>query len=259
MLETIREFAQERLAASGQQTALRQSHAAHFLELAEQTTLHLAGPGQRARLRRLEMDLPNFRAALDTLDASGDYEAQLRFAGSLGDLWWMRSHLAEGRAYLQRALARDDALTPPRAKALKEIGRIAASQGDLTAGESWLQQGEALARALAVPTLHWQALFEYGQVVEYAGDIARAVPLYESALAVARALDDAQAVSVALWALAEAAYGRGDVEIAERLNEEAIELLRSAGDDFVLSVCLTTRGAISLAWDDAPRAAAAYG
>jgi predicted ATPase/transcriptional regulator with XRE-family HTH domain len=259
MLETIREFAQERLAASGEQAALWQAHATYFLELAEQTNLHLSGPGQRGRLRRLETELPNFRAALDTLDAGGDHEVHLRLAGSLGDLWWMCSHLAEGRAYLERALARDHAPTPPRAKALKEIGRIAASQGDLIAGEIWLQQSEVLARALAAPTLHWQALFEYGQVVEYAGDIERAVSLYELALAVARELDDPQAVSVALWALGEAAYGRGDVASAECCNEEAIELIRLAGDEFMLSLCLTTRGAIALAWDDAPRAAAAYG
>jgi predicted ATPase/transcriptional regulator with XRE-family HTH domain len=258
MLETIREFAQERLAASGEEVSLRKAHAAYFLELAEQTNLHLSGPGQRARLHRLEVELPNFRAALDTLDASGDHDVHLRLAGSLGDLWWMRSHLAEGRAYLERALAGNDAPTPPRAKALKEIGRIAASQGDLIAGEIWLQQSEALARALAAPTLHWQALFEYGQVVEYAGDIERAVPLYKSALAVARELDDPQAASVALWALGEAAYGRGDFESAERLNDEAIELLDSAGDEFMLSICLTTRGAIVLARGDVTRAVAAF-
>ena len=258
MLETVREFAQDQLAASGEDVTLRGAHAAYFLALAEHAKPHLSAADQGAWLRRLEAEHPNIRVALATLAASDDHDAYLRLAANLGVFWWMRAHLAEGRLHLEHALARAAAPTPHRAEALTGIGRIVTSQGDLAAGETWLRQGEALARSLDVPGLLWQALFERGQAAEYADDDARAVPLYEAALAVARELNDAQAASVPLWALSEVAYGRGDLETSGRLGEEAIALLRSGGDEFMLSLCLVTRGGVALGWGDLPRAVVAY-
>ncbi|MBW3632806.1 MAG: helix-turn-helix domain-containing protein [Chloroflexi bacterium] len=258
MLETIREFAQERLVTSGEEAAVRGTHATHFLGLAEQAKPHLNGAEQRAWLRRLEEEHPNFRAALDVLTASDDPEAHLRLAASLGLFWWMRAHLAEGRARLERALAHANRPIPDRADALTAIGRIVTSQGELATGETWLRESEALARSLDDPALRWQALFEWGQAVDYAGDDERATALYEAALAVAHELNDAQAGSVVLWALSEVAYGRGDLETAGRLNEETKGLLRSAGDEFMLSLCLTTEGGVALGCGDLPRAIVAY-
>jgi non-specific serine/threonine protein kinase len=258
MLETIREFAQERLAVSGEETRLREEHAAYFLRLAEEANPHLNGAGQRVWLRQLEAEHPNFRAALETLGANDEHETLLRLAANLGQFWWMRAHLAEGRAHLERALSRATAPTPHRAEALLGIGRIVTSQGDLVAGEAWLRESEALARSLDAPALRWQALFEWGQALDYAGDVEQAIPLYESALAVARELNDAEASSVVLWALSEVAYGRGDLGTAERLSEEALTLVRSVGDEFMLSLCHTTVGAIALARDETARAIVAY-
>ncbi len=256
MLETVREFALERLAASGEENAARQAHAAYFLRLAKHANPHLSGAGQGAWLRRLEADHPNYRVALETLAASDDHDAYLRLTVNLGLFWWFRAHLAEGRRHLERALSRAPAPTPQRVGALIGIGRIAASQGDVAAAESLLRQSVALARSLDLPL--WGALFELGQAVEYAGDLARAVPIYESALADARELNDATGTSNVLWALSEVAYGRGDLEAAGRLNEETIALLRSGGEPFVLSLSLVTNGEVALGWGDLPRAVVAY-
>jgi non-specific serine/threonine protein kinase len=258
MLETIREFALERLAASSEESRLREAHAAYFLGLAEQAKPHLYGAGQRIWLRRLEAEHPNFRAALEALAASGDHDMHLRLAANLGLYWFLHGHFAEGRAHLQRALARTLAPTPQRAEAQLGIGRIATRQGDSAAAETWLRESEALARSLNVPALLWQALFQRGVVAAWEGDDDRAAPLYESALAVARELNDAQATSVALYALSDTAYRRGDLETAERLSEEALTLLRSVGDEFMLSLCHTTVGAIALARDETARAIVAY-
>jgi len=256
MLETVREFAQDQLAVSGEEATLREAHAAYFLGLAEQARPHLAAFGQGSWLRRLEADHPNLRVALETLAASDDHDAYLRLTVSLENFWWMRSHLAEGRRHLERALSRATAPTPYRAEALTGIGRIVTSQGDFAAGEMWLRQSEALARSLNLPL--WWILFELGGAVEYAGDLARAVPLYESALAFARELKEAHATSVALWALSEVAYGRGDLETAGRLNEETMALLRSVGNEFMLSICLLTNGEVALGRGDLPRAVVAF-
>jgi tetratricopeptide (TPR) repeat protein len=258
MLETIREFAQERLGAGGEEGALRQAHARYFLGLGEQGKPFMYGVEQRVWLRRFETEQPNFRAALETLAAGDDPEAQLRLAASLGLFWFLHAHFAEGRTQLERALSRGVAPTPHRAEALLGLGRIATSQGDLAIAESWLRQGEALARSLDVPAVLWQALFQRGLVAEWEGDDERAVPLYEAALAVARGSNDAQAAGVALYALSNAAYRRGDFETAERLGEEALVAVRTVGDEFVLSLALSNIGQVALARGDAPCALVAY-
>jgi predicted ATPase/transcriptional regulator with XRE-family HTH domain len=258
MLETIRGFAQERLAASGEAASVQRSHAAWHLGLAEHAKPHLYGAGQRAWLRRLEVERPNFRAALDVLAASDDPEAHLRLAANLGLFWFLRGHFAEGRAHLERALAHASEPTPHRAEALAAIGRIVTEQGDYAAGETWLRQSEGLARALDVPAVLWQALFQRGWLAELAGDDERAVPLYEAALAVAREHDDIQAAGLALKLLSEAAYRRGDLPQSARLAEESVALLRAAGDEWALGLGLAHSGAVALAWGDTLRAVTAY-
>jgi predicted ATPase len=258
LLETIREFAQEHLAASGEEAAVHGSHAAYFLKLAEQGKPYMYGGEQRVWLRRLEDEHPNFRAALETLAASDDHEAHLRLAASLGLFWFLHGHFAEGRAHLDRALTRAVAPTPHRAEAMVGIGRIVTNQGDFAAGENWLRQGEALARSLNVPAVLWQAIFQRGLVAEWEGDDDRAVPLYEAALTVAREGNDVQAVGVALYALSSAAYRRGDLETTERLGEEAVVAIRAVGDEFVLSLALSNFGQVALARDDASSALVTY-
>lgn len=258
MLETIREFAQDRFTAGDDEPWVRQAHAAYFLRLAELAQPQLYGPEQGRWLRRLEVEHPNVRVALETLAASDDRAAHLRLAAMLGDFWWMHSHLAEGRAHLERALARTDARSSDRAEALKSLGALASAQGDCAAAESWLRHGEALARSLNLPAVLWQALFERGVIVHLAGDDDQAVSLFEAALAVARESHDAQATGVALTVLGDAAYSRGDLEAAERLTAEALALLRAVGAQFELSMVLSSIGVLALARGDLARAIAAY-
>jgi predicted ATPase/DNA-binding XRE family transcriptional regulator len=258
MLETIREFAQEQLAARGEEVTLRQAHASYFFRLAEQAKPFMYVAGQREWLRKLEVEHPNIRAALETLAASGDHDAHLRLAANLGDFWFRRSHFIEGRAHLESALARAVAPTPDRAEGMKFLGLLAFGQSDFAAAEIWLRQSEALARALSIPAVLGQALFARGAVAEFEGDDDRAVALWESALAVAGELNDAHGAGAALNALSEAASWRGDLETAERLGEEAVVLLRSIGDAFELSIGLTSIGAVALARGDSPRAVVAY-
>jgi predicted ATPase/DNA-binding XRE family transcriptional regulator len=258
MLETIREFAQERLAAGGEEDVLHLSHAAYFLGLAEQANPHLLGVEQRAWMRRLEAELPNVRVALESLAASDDHDAYLRLAANLGEFWFRRSHFVEGRAHLEAALGRAVAPTPRRAEAMKWLAAMAFGQSDLAAAEMWLRQSEALARTLNVPGLIYDALFFRGVVANWEDDDGRAVPLFGSALAVARELNDAHGAGAALNQLSEAAYWRGDFETTERLGEEAVALIRTVGDAFELSVGLTNIGAVALAWGDTPRATVAY-
>ena len=258
MLETIREFAQERLAVSGEEATLREAHAAYFFKLVEQGKPFMYRAGQREWLRKLEAEHPNIRAALDVLAASDDHEAHLRLATNLGDFWFRRSHFVEGRSHLEPVLDRAVAPTPQRAEGMKLLGALAFGQSDFAAAETWLRQSEALARALNIPAVLGQALFLRGAVAEFEGDDDRAVALWESALAIARELNDAHTAGSVLNALSEAAYWQGDLETTERLGEEAVTLLRSIADAFELSIGLTNIGTVALAWGDTPRAVVAY-
>jgi predicted ATPase len=124
MLETIREYAAERLKSSGDADELRRRHADHFLALAEEADRRLwqGSPGEW--LDRLDAELDNARAALDRLEMSGEAQLAMRFAGALWRFWNMRGHLVEGRRRLVRALAADERPTAARAGAL--IGCVAA-------------------------------------------------------------------------------------------------------------------------------------
>jgi len=118
MLETIREFALERLEESGEAEAIRRQHAAHYLELAEQAESALKGSQQMAWLEQLEREHDNLRAALRRSVERGEAEYGLRLGGALGRFWWMHGYLIEGRAWLTALLALPGASSSTAARAL---------------------------------------------------------------------------------------------------------------------------------------------
>src|SRR5918911_286689 len=132
MLETIREYAAERLEASGEADELRRRHAQHFLALAKKAEPNVRGYS-RAWLDRLEREHDNLRATLDWFGASGESELALRLAGALSRFWDEKGHLAEGRRRLESGLRTDDRPTAARARALNGAADMAVSLGDATA------------------------------------------------------------------------------------------------------------------------------
>src|SRR5262249_10539005 len=122
MLETIREYALERLVASGAAAAIRHAHAAYYLALAE---AELGGAVQGMWLNRLQQEHDNLRAALDWIVEQGDVDTGLRFAIVLKLFWFMRGHLIEGRERLAQVLALGKGSIDARAKALDSAGLLA--------------------------------------------------------------------------------------------------------------------------------------
>ncbi|HUG47582.1 MAG TPA: adenylate/guanylate cyclase domain-containing protein [Candidatus Limnocylindria bacterium] len=118
MLETIREYAAERLQASGDADELRRRHAQFFVALAEQAEPEVKRGTPKDWLERLDREHDNLRAAHDRLEAAGDTEGMSQLAGALVDFWQIRGHFAEGRRRLERALGSDDRRTMGRARAL---------------------------------------------------------------------------------------------------------------------------------------------
>ena len=156
MLATIQEYGLERLAAAGEEAAARQAHAAYFLRLAERAWpafRHRAG--QEPWLDRLEVERANLRAALGWLDESGDAASLLRLAGAFFWFWYIRGPLDEGRSWLERALAGQDADVPdgPRTRAMIGAAVLAHYQGDDDRARTWLEASLAGSEELDDPWL----------------------------------------------------------------------------------------------------------
>jgi tetratricopeptide (TPR) repeat protein len=148
MLETIREYGLEELAASGDELQIRAAHAGYFLELVERAAPRMRGSDAGQVLAELEAEYGNLRAALTWFDTAGDGRSLLRLAAGLSTFWSENGHWIEGNAWLERALAADPAPSLVRAEALANLGENAGYLGDTDLAESTLQEGLALARQI---------------------------------------------------------------------------------------------------------------
>jgi predicted ATPase len=243
MLETIREFALERLASSGEGAEVAERHARLFLGLAERAAPELAGPGQAAWCDRLQTELANFRAALDWFARTGRHEEELRLATALRRFWFARGHLHEGRSRLRSALERGgDAPLPARAHALQALSHLARASGDTD--EALAAAGELLrlARLLDDQLLVAHGLQHVGAAHVTAGDVEAAEAATKEALALFRGLGAAAEAAAATTVLAYAAHERGDYERAASLAEDALALYEEVGDAAGIAVALLNIG-----------------
>ncbi|MDP9470903.1 MAG: NB-ARC domain-containing protein [Chloroflexota bacterium] len=202
MLETIREFALERLEAAREAEPVRDRHAAWSLALAERTAPLMFGTQPHRWFAHLEREHGNLRAALVWFEQTGDADRLLRLARALGYFWEMNGYWTEGPAWLERALATD---APP-----------------------------SLARAAALHSL--------GMSAAYVGDFARAEPALREALAVFREEGSASNVADALISLGSMAVDQGGCDAGEALLIEAVEEARRAGDRRLEADAVTHRG-----------------
>jgi predicted ATPase/class 3 adenylate cyclase len=169
MLETIHEFAREKLGESPDAEEIKRLHAEYFLTLAEEAHPELRGPHQLEWLERLEAEHDNMRAALSWALERKETEVALRLGGALSWFWSLRGYPSEGRRWLEEALAMDGRGSPEvRAMALAGVGELALDQGDLDRAQEVYQQGLVLlanegmeareAKLLLLGMLGWVAL-----------------------------------------------------------------------------------------------------
>jgi predicted ATPase len=216
MLETIREFAAEQLAASGEAERIARRHLAYYLGLAEDVD-ERRKVGEY-ELGRIEEERDNLRSAFDTALAL-DPEQALELAGRLGLYWNRRGHYREGRQRLAAALAAAPAAqASARARALSEAGNLAHWQADLDAAEQLGREALALAREHGDRSGAGYALNLLGMVA-MDRDPSAALELYEESLAEYKAAGDEEGRLLLLQNLAANALARGD-------NQRAISLLR---------------------------------
>lgn len=228
MLETIREFAAERLEASGEADALRTRHAEHFLALAEAAGPHLEGD-PREGLARLDPEHDNLRAALDHLTGVGETQEVLRLVAALGHYWPLRAHLREGGRRFEDALAADDRPTLARARALTVAARFAAYAADLPQQRRRAEEAFAIFTGLGDERGAARARYALGDVAAGERRWAEARDLLEASVREFSRLGDSHYELMARRGFAWMCAELGDHARSREVTEENLALARAVG------------------------------
>ncbi|MBA2534877.1 MAG: tetratricopeptide repeat protein [Rubrobacter sp.] len=250
MLETVKQYAAEKLADSAEDTAVRDRHANFLLGLAEEAEIGLAGSEQVAWLERLETEHYNLRAALGWLTEQGEAELGMRLASALARFWWFRGHLSEGRSQLEALLdlrpvvpVRDEV----RAKALQALGIHRYTDDAL---EDWmmvrsrLRESLKIYRRLGDEPRAATALQNLGRVEAALGEWSAAQVSLNESLEIGRRLGNEPGVALSLFYLGMAHSHRGDLPTARADFEEGLEIFRKLDDMFWIGGCLVHLGYI---------------
>ena len=267
MLETMRQYAREKLLESGESGQVRDRHLEFFVVLGENGDAGLHGPEETAWLSQLETEHANLRAALEwSLDGGqAGAETGLRLCGALGQFWNVRGHWTEGLAWLTRVLARPETAGPTltRAKALNASGFLAYCLSDYAAAQRRYEEALSIWRAHAPCADHATALRILGAVLSNGGRSAAGRAPLEESLAMSRALGDDEGVAWTLLDISEQSLNRATTE-AGRVQaiatlEESLGLHRRLGNLNGVSVVLTTLASTDLHFGDLEEAGARYG
>jgi predicted ATPase/class 3 adenylate cyclase len=245
MLETIREFAAERLEQFEDAEALRGRHTEYFLRLAEEAEPHLTGPQQAQWLERLEAEHDNLRLSLDSLRYAGRGAEELVLVGALMRFWYVRGHLREGRNRCEEALAAHDEQSRPRLKALFGAGLLAHRLGDYQSAYALMQERLALARRLEDAEGVASSLVGIGLNAHGLGGYEQATAAFTEGAELARAGGYIWVLAVAIGNLADLAQEQGDYAQARALCEESLGLFRELGDERKIVESLVGLGVVA--------------
>ncbi|MDQ4004161.1 MAG: LuxR C-terminal-related transcriptional regulator [Actinomycetota bacterium] len=261
MLETIREYAAERLASTDEEGQVRTRHAAFFAALGTQSEAGLFGSEAGAWGRRLEADHGNLRAAL-AWGEQHDPELMLRLAGALWRFWWV--HLTEGQAWLERALMAGDSDIPAplQVTALGAASILASMQGEVGPGSALAREAVTLADQSGDHVGRIRGLLMLSFADRCRGDHEAALAHADAAVTQARALEDDSLPpflrALALNRLGHEAYELGNWSHAEDVLEEALGHWRRLDNPWGTGVVLGKLADIAQARGDYARAATLY-
>jgi predicted ATPase len=260
MLETVREYGLEKLAASGEEPLTRRAQAAYCLVLAEEGAAEDTGGKQTEWLDRFEIEHDNFRTALEWLTQTGNVEWGLRLGVALFRFWEMREYLAEGRERLGKLLKLEGAAAPTnlRLRALFAAGVLAAEQGDYIVSDALFAENLELARRLDDKRSIAVSLNAMAVTTRDRGDLAASRALFEESLALWRDLHDAPAIARGLSNLANVVKLQEDYAHARTLNEECLSIFRELDDGTGIAWALNHQGDVACEQSDSAAARSLY-
>ncbi len=256
LLETVRQYAQERLHKTGEENNARTRHLSFYLALAEQARPELAGADQGVWLLRLDLERENLLAAhswagrMDQGAAPG-----LRLVWALKPYWITRGFLGLGQQMTVEALSRDGAneRNMARCRGLLDAGWIGVLMGHYEEARGYLEESLAIAREIGDKRRIAVALQPLGLACMGQGDMAAARTHLQEALAMARELDDKREIYAALYVLAQLLRVEGELDAAEPLYETGLALARKLQDRESIAIGLLNLAMVSIDRGDADR------
>jgi predicted ATPase len=260
MLQTIREYALERLKASGEEEFTRRAHAAYSIVLAEQGAAQLTEDARANWLAVWDSEHDNLRDALDWLIQTESGEWALRLGTALFAFWERREHLAEGRERLEAILSLRTAVsaTCERARAAWYAGILADKQGDFTRAIRLLQESLHTYRELGDGKGVAAQLGYLGNLLHQAGNVAEARAFFERSLAAFRQLGDQAAIAGALSNFGKFVTSQAEYVLARSLFEEALSIFRGLGDGNGVGWSLNHLGDLAFEQNDFAEASRLY-
>jgi non-specific serine/threonine protein kinase len=267
LLETIRQYALEKLIASGEWPAIQDRHLQCFLQLTEETASKLSSPYQKLWLNWLEGEYDNIRASLTwTLESdpmqSDRIEAGLRIAIAIYQFWTIRDYVEEGLTWLERLLGQADERISPvvRANALAYAAFLAGFRGNASAQMGYGHDAVVLAEAAGdegKPALVWAlAAQTYG--VRAMGDYQAEFAISKRAIQLNRELGDTYQLGVALSVYSVPAMALGQYDAAHAMLAESLTLLRQAGNPYRIAMALNFWGDLARCEQNYAQAQTAY-
>jgi len=248
LLETIKQYARERLVESGDGPAVRTLHRDWFLALAEEAEPELwQGARQTEWIETLALEQDNLRAALEWSASDTSPDSLARLGRALLRFWYMRAQAGEGRRWLAKALERSEDLSPSlHAHVIDAAGLLAYAQHDHKQARSLEEEALAIMRDLGDDVGIARALNVLGNVLMSLSDIEGARALYEEGLAIRERLGDKRGAAALLANLANVAHSLGDLSRVREFHERALGINREVGDRYNEAMTLLVRGELSL-------------
>jgi predicted ATPase/DNA-binding winged helix-turn-helix (wHTH) protein len=256
LLETVRQYARDRLEDSGGSAAARVRHRDYYLALAEEANPKLKSAEQAEWLRRLEEEHDNLRAGLEWSLVEAGSKGGLRLCGALQRFWWTHGHLTEGRQWCTRVLCKAGAeeRTRERGNVLSAAGVLAYHQGDYPAATTLHEESLAIRRELGDRPGIGVSLGNLGNVAHNQGDYPTSTALQEQSLAIRRELGDRFGTATTLNNLGAVAINQGDYPAARAVLEESLAISRELGNPHSIALSLSNLGHVALHQSDYPAA-----
>jgi predicted ATPase/class 3 adenylate cyclase len=262
LLETVRQYARDRLLESGEGETVRARHRDFFLALAEiaeplLSTLGDMDPGPW--LKQLEREHDNLRAALEWSAASEASEPMFRLAGALSPFWGWQENFEEGRRWLGRAMEkRHGAPASTWVKALHGDADMAYGQGDWVGARGLYQESLAIYRELGNHRCAGEVIIRLGYLALNRDGLAPAASLFEESLALGREVEDGPIVARSLFSLGHVAFNQGELAAARSRYEESLAIYRQLGHQRGIAMSLRFLGSAAFSQGDGAVAHSLY-
>jgi non-specific serine/threonine protein kinase len=260
LLETLRAYAGERLAARGETAAVQRRHAEYYLSLARAADLGLRGPEQARWAARLAREYDNLQAALRWSTTRGESVLAHRLVAALGPYWYSRPRGVEGAHWSEQVLALGSESVPPaaRAKVLMSASGQAVLEGNIVLARQRCQESLALYETLGDSLDHAQALLRAGLLAAIGRELETARTQFQESLAMFRRLGARRGGGWTLGFLGQGALFAGNYERAATLLGDSAQILREIGDYFGLAVSLFKAGDVACCQGNLGEARAHY-